>query len=59
MTLGDIASLYQVLGNNGLHRKLKIIQSITSQDGQVLYDDTKPDRDEARTSCSAPSTTSR
>jgi penicillin-binding protein 2 len=43
MTLGDIAALYQVLGNNGLHRKLKIIQSITSQDGQVLYDDSKPD----------------
>ena len=45
MTLGDVASLYQVLGNDGVHRKLKIIQSITSQDGQVLYDDSKPDRD--------------
>jgi penicillin-binding protein 2 len=45
MTLGDLAALYQVLGNDGLHRKLKIIQSITSQDGQVLYDDSKPDRD--------------
>jgi membrane peptidoglycan carboxypeptidase len=28
MTLGDIASLYQILGNGGVHRKLKIIQSI-------------------------------
>jgi penicillin-binding protein 2 len=46
MTLGDIASLYQVLGNDGIHRKLKIIQSITSQDGQVLYDDSKADREE-------------
>jgi penicillin-binding protein 2 len=46
MTLGDIASLYQVLGNDGVHRKLKIIRSITSQNGQVLYDDGKPDRDE-------------
>jgi penicillin-binding protein 2 len=46
MTLGDIASLYQVLGNDGIHRKLKIIQSITSEDGQVLYDDSKPDREE-------------
>ena len=45
MTLGDMAALYQVLGNDGIHRKLKIIQSITSSDGQVLYDDTKPDRD--------------
>ncbi len=46
MTLGDIASLYQVLGNDGIHRKLKIIQSITSQQGQVLYDDGKPDSDQ-------------
>ncbi len=46
MTLGDVASLYQVLGNGGIHRKLKIIQTITAQDGQVLYDDGKPDRDE-------------
>jgi len=46
MTLGDIAALYQVLGNDGVHRKLKIIQTITSQDGQVLYDDSKPDRDD-------------
>jgi penicillin-binding protein 2 len=46
MTLGDMASLYQALGNDGVHRKLKIIQSITAQDGQVLYDDSKPDRDE-------------
>jgi penicillin-binding protein 2 len=45
MTLGDLASLYQVLGNDGLHRTLKIIQTITSQNGKILYDDTKPDRD--------------
>jgi penicillin-binding protein 2 len=43
MTLGDMAALYQVLGNGGLQRKLKIIQSITSPDGQVLYDDSKSD----------------
>ena len=43
MTLGDIASLYQVLGNDGIRRKLKIIQSITAQDGQVLFDDNKSD----------------
>ncbi len=39
MTLGDVASLYQVLGNDGVHRKLKIIQSIESRNGQVLYHD--------------------
>ena len=44
MTLGDISSLYQILGNNGVHRKLKIIQTIQSRTGQILYDDTKPDR---------------
>jgi penicillin-binding protein 2 len=44
MTLGDIASLYQILGNGGVHRKLKIIQSIQSRTGQYLYDDSKPDR---------------
>jgi penicillin-binding protein 2 len=45
MTLGDVASLYQILGNDGVHRKLKIIQSIESRTGQVLYDDSKSDRD--------------
>jgi penicillin-binding protein 2 len=45
MTLGDIASLYQILGNGGVHRKFKIIQTIQSRTGEVLYDDTKPDRD--------------
>jgi penicillin-binding protein 2 len=45
MTLGDVASLYQILGNGGLHRKFKIIQTIQSRSGEVLYDDTKPDRD--------------
>jgi penicillin-binding protein 2 len=44
MTLGDVASLYQVLGNDGVHRKLKIIQTIQSRTGQLLYDDTKPDK---------------
>jgi penicillin-binding protein 2 len=44
LTLGDMASLYQVLGNGGLRRNLKIIQTITSQNGHVLYDDTKADR---------------
>ena len=44
MTLGDVAELYQVLGNDGIHRKLKIIQSIQSRSGQDLYDDTKSDR---------------
>lgn len=45
MTLADISSLYQILGNGGVHRKLKIIQSIQSLTGQILYDDTKPDKD--------------
>ncbi|MCE0496956.1 MAG: transglycosylase domain-containing protein [Methylacidiphilales bacterium] len=45
MTLGDIASLYQILANGGVSRKLKIIQSIESRTGQVLYDDSKADRD--------------
>lgn len=45
MTLGDLAALYQVLGNDGVHRKLKIIRSITSENGQVLYDDAKAGRD--------------
>jgi penicillin-binding protein 2 len=48
MTLGDIASLYQILGNDGVHHKLKIIQSIESRTGQVLYDDAKSDRDTPR-----------
>ncbi len=45
MTLGDVASLYQILGNNGVHRKLKIIQVIQSRTGQVLYEDGKSDKD--------------
>jgi penicillin-binding protein 2 len=45
MTLEDIASLYQILGNDGVHRKLKIIQSIQSRTGQILYDDSKVDGD--------------
>jgi penicillin-binding protein 2 len=43
MTLGDITSLYQVIGNDGVHRKLKIIQSIESKTGEVLYEDSKSD----------------
>jgi len=46
-TLGDLASLYQVLGNDGVHRKLKIIQSIQSRTGQTLYDDSKADKNNA------------
>ena len=45
MTLGDIASLYQIIGNDGIHRKLRIIRSIESKTGETLYDDSKPDRD--------------
>jgi penicillin-binding protein 2 len=45
MTLGDVASLYQILGNDGVRRKLKIIQSIESRTGETLYDDTRPDRE--------------
>lgn len=45
MTLGDMASLYQVLGNDGIRRKLKIIQSIQARSGDVLYDDSRPDRE--------------
>ncbi len=41
MTMLDIASLYQVLGNDGARHKLKIIRSIAGQNGQVLYDDEK------------------
>jgi penicillin-binding protein 2 len=44
MTLGDVASLYQILGNDGVRRKLKIIRSIESQDGQTLYSDEKAER---------------
>ena len=45
MTLGDVASLYQILADNGMHHKLKIVQSIESRTGQVLYDDAKADRE--------------
>jgi penicillin-binding protein 2 len=48
MTLGDVASLYQVLGNDGVHRKLKIINSIQSRTGEILYDDTKADKQTAK-----------
>jgi penicillin-binding protein 2 len=44
MTLGDMTSLYQVLANGGVKRKLKIIQSIESREGQVLYQDSRSDR---------------
>jgi penicillin-binding protein 2 len=44
MTLGDIASLYQILGDDGVRHKLKIIQSIQSRTGEVLYDDARPER---------------
>jgi penicillin-binding protein 2 len=45
MSLGDMTSLYQILGNGGVKSKLKIIQSIESRTGEVLYDDGKPDKD--------------
>jgi penicillin-binding protein 2 len=45
MTLGDVASLYQVLGNDGMRRKLKIISSIQSRTGQTLYPDVRADRE--------------
>jgi len=45
MTLGDVASLYQILGNDGVRRKLKLVRSIQSMTGQALYEDTKPDKD--------------
>ncbi|HEX4139416.1 MAG TPA: penicillin-binding transpeptidase domain-containing protein, partial [Candidatus Methylacidiphilales bacterium] len=44
MTLGDIASIYQILGNGGERRKLKLIRSITAMNGSVMYEDGKPDR---------------
>ncbi len=43
MTLGDVASLYQVLANDGVRRKLKVIRSIEARGGQILYEDTRPD----------------
>ena len=48
MTLGDVASLYQILGNDGVHHKLKIIQSIESRTGQILYDDSRAEGDAPR-----------
>ncbi len=45
MTLGDVASLYQVLGNDGVRRKLKIISSIQSRTGEVLYDSNRADNE--------------
>ena len=44
MTLGDVASLYQVLANDGVRRKLRIIRSIQSSDGQELYSDDRVDK---------------
>jgi penicillin-binding protein 2 len=41
MTLGDVTSIYQILGNDGVRQKLKIIESIESRTGQVLYSDDK------------------
>lgn len=49
MTLGDVASLYQILGNDGVRHKLKIIRSITqSRTGEVLYDDVQAEKDAAQ-----------
>jgi penicillin-binding protein 2 len=48
MTLGDMASIYQVLANGGERRKLKIIRSVVGMNGQVMYDDGKPDRNDGR-----------
>ena len=48
MTLGDMASLYQVLANGGVKRKLKIIESIESRTGQILYQDSHADHDTNR-----------
>ena len=60
MTLGDMASLYQVLGNDGVHRKLKIIQSIESRDGPgALRGHASPTATTTRMTCSTASTTSR
>ncbi len=47
MTLGEVASLYQVLGNGGVKHKLRIIQSIQSRTGEILYDDNKDDHQDA------------
>jgi penicillin-binding protein 2 len=44
MTLGDVASLYQVIGNDGVRHKLKIIRSIQSRTGETLYDDGRPEK---------------
>ena len=40
-----MASLYQILGNDGVRRKLKLVRSIQSLTGQSLYEDTKPDKE--------------
>jgi len=44
MTLGEVASLYQVLANGGVRHKLRIIQSIQSRTGETLYDDNNPEK---------------
>ncbi len=48
MTLGDMAAIYQVLANSGERRKLKIIRSVVGMNGQVMYDDGKPDRNDGK-----------
>ncbi len=48
MTLGDMASIYQILGNGGERRKLKLIRSIVSITGKVMYEDTEPDRNNGK-----------
>jgi penicillin-binding protein 2 len=48
MTLGDIASIYQILGNGGEKRKLKLIRSITAMNGKSMYEDGQPDHNDGR-----------
>jgi len=48
MTLGDIASIYQILGNGGEKRKLKLIRSITAMNGKAMYEDGQPDHNDGR-----------
>jgi len=48
MTLGDVASIYQIIGNGGEKRKLKIIRSITAMNGKSMYEDGQPDHNDGR-----------
>ncbi len=48
ISLGDLASIYQILGNDGVRRKLKLIRSIVAMNGKVMYADNQPDRDDGR-----------